>query len=237
MGYSGVWDNLVRWYTLCIDGNITYNPVSRWWCDSHGVGFRVAHTQFDIRGAQQEHWTLWEQDAQKRGRGFVAQVDQQPIANRPRLLADLSRSEPGAGTTLQRLCPTYPNSTEQQISRWLDPRWIDCYMAALKTTTTMWSDASHPTRILRTRHIQRGTGRLIFQSIMGFPAVEPALSYTAPEPGWLSNHHSRWNMYLQKIAISWGFLGCSLRRLGLRLTYVRGSRPNVTRIRCNSLDM
>lgn len=129
MGYSGVWDNLVRWYTLCIDGNITYNPVSRWWCDSHGVGFRVAHTQFDIRGAQQEHWTLWEQDAQKRGRGFVAQVDQQPIANRPRLLADLSRSEPGAGTTLQRLCPTYPNSTEQQISRWLDPRWIDCYMA------------------------------------------------------------------------------------------------------------
>lgn len=108
---------------------------------------------------------------------------------------------------------------------------------ALKTTTTMWSDASHPTRILRTRHIQRGTGRLIFQSIMGFPAVEPALSYTAPEPGWLSNHHSRWNMYLQKIAISWGFLGCSLRRLGLRLTYVRGSRPNVTRIRCNSLDM
>ena len=60
---------------------------------------------------------------------FVAQVDQQPIANRPRLLADLSRSEPGAGTTLQRLCPTYPNSTEQQISRWLDPRWIDCYMA------------------------------------------------------------------------------------------------------------
>ena len=99
---------------------------------------------------------------------------------------------------------------------------------AVKTTTTMWSDASYPTRILRTRHIQ---------SIMSFPAVEPALSYTAPEPGWLSNHHSRWNMYLQKIAISWGFLGSSLRRLGLRLTYVRGSRPNVTRIRCNSLDM